>query len=479
MTNIRIYQTHIEVYPYSLGDSERLEKSLSKYDPIYHKWDPISYYVLGNTLYLPRGISLNLLQRVFNATPILDPKADEYETITKGEIKVSPKSSMQEDAIKFLTAKGRFSDYRGKNQFVLNLDTGDGKTVAAITAILALGYRAMIIVHQIKIKQQWLDTFKDKTDVNKRQIMDIDGRAKLKALLTGKEKERDIYIVNHQTLSSYARENGWNEIRELFKKLKIGIKVIDEAHLFFENTLKIDFFSNTLLSFYLTATFGRADNKEAPIYKKAFFNAARFGEETFNYDDKRKHIHLIIVYFRSKPLMMKPSVRSKLGFSAYKYIDYEMSEQYGTLDLVLQKMINETSHMEGKTLIVSPKIDSAEYYAKVVRKFTGEDVGTIHSGNSSDVNELNESKRYISSTPKSLGTGVDLKGLRIIINLEPMGKINMDQLRGRLREYAPDKDTYLIYPIDTTLPDVLGMLKRAMPMFREKCKEIVAINLDV
>lgn len=479
MKIIRVYQSHIEVYPYEKGESERLEKSLSKFDRVYHRWDQIGYYIDNYILYLPKGISLNLLQREFNSLPIPVTKADDYEVIKRGEMLIPPKSSMQEDAINFLTADNRFSDYRGKSQFMLNLDTGDGKTVAAISAILKLKYRAMIIVHQDKIKEQWINTIREKTSVKDNKILNIEGSYVIDELFKNKSKRNyDFFIVTHQALNSYAREHGWSEIRKLFQVLKIGIKVIDEAHLFFENILKVDFFSNTLLSFYLTATFGRADGIESGIYRRAFLSAVRFGEETFNYDDKRKHINLIITYFRSHPEKGYINVRTKMGFSAYKYIDYEIHEQYDSLVCVLKKIITDTSHMEGKTLIISPKIDSAEFFANVIKKHISEDVGTIHSGNTEETNKINETKKYISSTPKSLGTGVDLKGLRTIINLEPMGKISMDQLRGRLREYSNDKETYLFYPIDTSIPDVVSMLKRSMPMFKEKCKSIVALNID-
>ena len=475
--SIRVYQTHIEVYPYSNGDSERLEKSLSKFDKVKHKWIPVAYTVSDNTLYLPKGISLSLLQREFNSLPISIPKPDEYEPIEKGEILVKPKSVMQSDAIDFLTSEGQFESYRGKSQFMLNLDTGDGKTVAAITAILKLRCRAMIIVERNKIKEQWLETLSKKTTVSKRQVLDIRGREMIDDILSGKERPRDFYIVNHQTLSSYARLNGWESVRDIFKYLKIGVKVIDEAHLFFNSTVKIDFFSNTLFTFYLTATFGRSDINEVKIYNKVFYSAARFGEETFGYSEKRKHIHLILAYFRSCPKAITPILRTKMGFSAYKYIDYELEDEYHSLESSLVKIIKETSHIEGKTLIISPKIESAEYFAKLIRKQTGEDVGTVHSHNTHTENAINIEKRYISSTPKSLGTGADITGLRILINLEPMSSISMDQLRGRLREYSKDKDTYLIYPVDTSIPEAMNLVRRTMPMFRRKCKKITAITI--
>ena len=149
---IRVYQTHIEVSPYHLGDNRGFEKSMSKFDKLYHTWVPMTFYCLDDVLYLPRGISLKTLVRNFNETPVSVPITVSYKEIDKWKMLVEPISSMQKDAIDFLSCKNTFIGNNGKSQFMLNLDTGDGKTVAAITAAINLSYRTIIIVHQKKKK---------------------------------------------------------------------------------------------------------------------------------------------------------------------------------------------------------------------------------------------------------------------------------------------------------------------------------------
>ena len=85
----------------------------------------------------------------------------------------------------------------------------------------------------------------------------------------------------------------------------------------------------------------------------------------------------------------------------------------------------------------------------------------------------------ISSTIKSIGEGDDIKGLRVLINLEPIGsKLLADQLRGRLREYSKDEDTYMFYPVDTSIKECTDFLKRVMPVMKRKCKEIIITHLN-
>ena len=244
----------------------------------------------------------------------------------------------------------------------------------------------------------------------------------------------------------------------------------------------IDSFSNCYKSFYLTATFGRSDQQEAAIYKKAFSSLLRFGEaEASILEEKRRHVQFVVCYFRSVPEYgFIPNINTNYGMSSYKYIDYEFSEKSGReLERVVLKIIESTKDMEGKTLILSPKTETVEFIADLVEKYTDEKVGCVYSKNTHEENE--KSKRdfkYISSTSKSVGEGADIKGLRILINLEPVsGRILADQMEGRLREYAPDKDTFLFYPVDMIIPECMNALGRIMPVMKKKCKEITMLKM--
>ena len=479
MATVRVFHTHIEVYPYELGDCPEIEYMMSKYDAVTHQRIPVGLYIKSDILYLPRGFNTMLLEKYFKTEITLVRKCDDYCKISKGVPLYKPKSKIQEQAINFLTSSEEYAYTARYSQLGLNIDTGDGKTYAAITAILKLKIRAIIITHRESLKTQWIKSFKEMTTLPDDRICNISGVEVMSKIMNGKVNA-DIYCVNHQTITTYASNNGWDSIRDFFKKIKVGIKVIDESHKFFESTLMIDNFSNIYKSFYLTATFTRSDVSEASIFKKSFSSLVRFGEETQNNEEKRKHITFILVYFKSKPEYgIAPNVKTNYGFSSYKYIDYELGEENKTLIKVLHRIIDETSHLEGKTMILSPKKDSVDYIAKDVSEYTGEEVGTIYSKNSISTNNENKNnKRYLSSTIKSSGEGTDIKGLRVLINLEPVASKGLaDQVRGRLREYDDEKDTFLFYPVDLTVEETCTMVKRILPVMRKKCKEIKILNL--
>ncbi len=478
---IIVYNTHIEIYPYHLGDSYKLEKMLSKFDYVTHKWIPVAYYIEDNTLYIPRGVPTTMLYNIFNINPELSSLSNKYKQFDVGEPLYDAKSDIQKEAIDFLLGNDKFAYTKKRRQISLNLDTGDGKTYAALYAVCKLKVKTLVITHQDSIKKQWLESLENMTSIEMDRVCDISSVGMDYLMENDVSDDYDIYLVNHQTITAFANRNSWKDIKKFFEKYYIGIKITDEAHLFFENSLMIDYFSNVYKNIYLTATFQRSDKKENTIYNMSYTNVARYGEQTFDYESKRKHIVMVIVYFKSIPEIGQiVNVRTRRGFSVYRYIDYELNEENNTLMKVLFKLLKETERLEGKRLILVPKKSVIDLVYELVQdRYPDKTIGKIYSDNTEEENRLSKEKDIIIATAKSSGTGLDIKGLRILYDLEPIGSQGYaDQVRGRLREYSPDKDTFFFYPVDTTIPDSLNMLQHILPVFKRKCKEIITMKVD-
>ena len=479
MSEIRVFNSHIEVFPYKKGDAPNIEKMLSKYDTVSHKYVEIGFYIEDRILYLPRGVNLTLLKDTFNSIPTMVNIYDNFERTEGGEMKYPPRDRIQEESIDFLTSKGKFANGSRYTQYGFNIDTGVGKTFCMTSAMLQLRMKSIIITHKQKLKEQWMETILTMSNVSENRICDISGSEIMEAIMNGKI-EADYYYVNHQTLNSYARIHGWHGLHEFFNKIKVGVKIVDEAHKFFENSLMIDNFTNTYKSFYLTATFTRSDPKEVRIFKIAYSNLYRYGEETFNYEEMRKHIVFVVIYFRSHPEYDENTrLSTGYGFSSYKYIDYELGESNNTLIKVIRNVIRQTENLNGKTLIISPKTESVDIIADRLIGHTDKSIGTVHSKNSTEKNHRGFNSDIISSTLKSIGEGDDIKGLRVLINTEPIGsKLLADQLRGRLREYSKEDDTFFFHLVDTSVRESYEFLGRILPVMKRKCKEIIYMKME-
>ena len=62
--HIRIFHTHIEISPYQLGECETIEKQMSIWVEAEFRYEPMAYFVYNDTLYLPRGFNINILERL-------------------------------------------------------------------------------------------------------------------------------------------------------------------------------------------------------------------------------------------------------------------------------------------------------------------------------------------------------------------------------------------------------------------------------
>lgn len=480
LRQINAYNTHIEIYPYEAGENKMIENFYSVFDPIFYKMNPIAYYIENNTLYLPRGTNLNLLEKQFNNSYSVIQKSDPVDKI-KIKAKIEPKSRIQEEAVNFLCSDGRFSVGSGFSQFSLNLEPGDGKTIATILALCKkYKCKTIVILHQTKLKNQWKNEFLKASDISEDRICDLVGSNSMFAVCEGLI-DADIYLVNHQTIHQFGTKFGWDNVKRFFKTIKVGLKIYDEAHKYFSNILMIDFFSNTKHTFYLTATFTRTQTKEKQIFKRAFANTYRFGEETSNYEEKRKHTIYYYVTYNSYPdPMIIPPMYNMYTISSFKFIDYALlQDENNTMLKALGIIMDVVKPLRGKVLITSPKIESTEIIAKYIRKnYPDKLVSVINSTKTAEENANAVHADVISSTVKSLGTGIDIRGLRVLINFEPFtSDSNMTQLKGRLREFSPNDDTYMFDMIDIGFSDIEKMGEKRKAVMKRHAKEIKVVKL--
>lgn len=482
---IRVCHTHIEISPYTKGENERIERMLSVWLDAEFRFDPMGYFIDNDTLYVPRGFNIPILKKEFRSTAFITREHYPYETVKGVRMTTLPRDRIQEESIDFLTGEGKFKNSRAYSQQALILDTGDGKTYSTINSIVQLKMRAIIITHQDKIKQQWMNSYLGMTDVSESQLVNISGSDIIEKIMDD-DIDGDYFFVNHQTLKSYSKSHGYNGISDLFKKIRVGIKVYDEAHLSFKNILMIDAFTNVKKTFYITANFDRSDSKEDVLFKKCFSSVYKFGEATKNYEEKRKHIIYVPVVYRSNPSQLQlQSAMNMYGFSVINFSRYSLYEDNDRTTIRhFFKIFDKANTFDGKILITVPKISDTTFIQSLIEREypnLGKTIATINSKNSAENNKAARGADIICSTIKSCGTGVDIKGLRCVINLEPFSSnITANQLSGRLREYAKDKDTYFFDLIDIAFPTCMRQYKNKISKksyLRKKCKAIMIMNL--
>lgn len=477
MHKITVKHTSIHISNYNIGDCEALEKKLSVWDPLYYKFVPTAFMYNKETkeLRIPRGIDINYVEKLFNTTAYIDYTPDEYDTMSI-KVKTLPRDDIQRKSISFLIGEGDFKYTSKYSQLLLNLPTGTGKTYVASTSLQFIGMKAIIITPTDKIKKQWYDTFMAMTDVTEHHICDISGSNVIKKILKTKNNKFKIYLVNHGTIASYGKSNGWGAVHELFKHIRVGVKIYDEAHLNFANTIKIDLNTNTKKTFYLTATFERSDYKENYLFSTCFKSAVKYGYETR--DEIRKHIMYLSIMYNSKPdLGVQGYMTTRMGFNKNRYADYQETcpEFYDALKYAIDFFKTK----EGKILILSTTISQVDKIHEFIRNnIPDKTVSAFHSKISDDDKIKAMDADIICSTPKSAGTGTDIRGLRTAIMCEAYSSaVQADQVPGRLREYSDHENTFYVELVDMGFQKVYKMYRTRLPVFKKKCLKLLNIDL--
>lgn len=480
--NLDVYNTHMELYPYTKDDLPVIEKMYTATDKFTGTDYPCGYMIDDGKLYLPRGTQISKIERICDIKANYINESDPIEKMERQHYSIyEPRNDLQRESIKFL--KGP------EHQLGLNLKTGYGKTYCVAYASTELSERTIIITPNEALKQQWISTYVKMFDYRPKQLINIAGSNVMDAIMEDSVEYADVYFVNHQTLRSYMSANNGYMLHKFFKKIGVGIKVYDESHMEFGNILLLDFYSNTNRTWYLTATFDRSDKTESACFKRAFNSVVEYGYmESTRLSEKHVIYHVVNINSRISP-KDRAAVMGYPGFTGASYGRYAFLKDpnhtaYNTILRILKILEN----VEGKILIFVPLIEAVDdTVMKLKKDCLDKSVAAYHSKISKDEKESAEKKDIIVSTIKSLGTGKDIKGLRAVINLEPIAsKVIAEQMFGRIRPYmGTDKDgnevtkeTYFFDVVDVCISPNNYWWRARFKKFESLAKQVVYLSMD-
>ena len=490
MEKIIVKNTCIIVNDYSFGDCPKLERFFAIYEPVTHsyRYTGIYYDMNNKRLYLPRGMDIWYLENLLDAKAVVEVnKYNEYDTYRDIKINTLPRDDDQVEALKFATGKGVYGETIRKSQLSINLNTGKGKTYVAIGTISVFGIKTIIINKSTEILNQWKRSILKFTNITEKEIYSIDGSGSIYRLKTKSEQEIKsikIFLVTHATIASYCNTNGWESLNDLFKYLRIGIKIYDEAHLNFDNMCMIDFFTNVYKTYYLTATPARSNTDENKIYQTSFKNVLAI--DLFH-QDTDPHTHYIAMRYYSRPEPQIVSMcRNKYGLDRNKYMNYIVTnDRFKIMSTVVLDFIfrNIMKNVEDKLLIyIGTNQAISIFYNWLIDTFpfTKGNIGIYTSMVSSEDKEYARSRKIILTTTKSAGEAVDIQGLKCTLVLaEPFkSEVLAKQTLGRTRA----NNTYYIEVVDRSFNSCnkFFLYKRSIfNTYAKDCKMVDFSDVDL
>lgn len=462
---IEIYPTRIKVSNYELGNASNIEKYLSVWDKIYHKYSfkAFKYDKDKKEIYFPVAINMrNMIKALTNHGDIKITDLRDTTLFTKTykpefEFKFKPRDTLQKESINFL--KQEMIDNNSQQRF-LSLNTGEGKTFCSLRAMYELGHKPLIIVSNNKLKEQWIDRIKEYTTCDEDNIFIIQGKSKINKLNKMSKEDIDKYdyfIAMHQTLKSV-------DIKDLANKTNISIKLFDEAHLDMKSLVNIDL-SLDLPSFYLSATPSRSDQSENIVFSNIFMNTPKFSSKGFNNSTlvKNKNIvpekyhNVVMLRLNTKPSeidkanFMKAS--NKKGIDVNHYFNYILendSKKKYYYDRIFEVISNVIMSKEVKKTMVMFKRTAMidEFYDYLIDKGGHEmieflDCIRYYNGSPKEEKDKLDKSNLILTTDISMGVGIDINGLEAIINTVPLSsESKVTQIMGRLRYIENKKVVY-------------------------------------
>ena len=268
---ITVKHSSIVVDEYEAGMSPILERTFTIYDPLTHQGyiKGIDYNEETKRLIVPRGIDIGWLEYQLQCKAYTDTHCDPYLTFPEMiMVKYPPKNERQQETLQFMVGADPYRHNAYKSQLCVNNNTGEGKTWACITAACCLNMRAIVITAQINWLEQWKNRILEYTDLYNRDILMLTSSASINRILReGVPANCRFILASHSTIANYGKQCGWEAVGELFKIMQVGLKFYDEAHLYFDNMCKIDFYTNTFRTYYVSATLARSNKDEDIIFK--------------------------------------------------------------------------------------------------------------------------------------------------------------------------------------------------------------------
>ena len=396
-----------------------------------------------------------------------EPESCDFKIVTNK----TPRE-MQSDIINYLAAEG--------NKKVIELQAGGGKTLCTLFAVNEIKQRTVLCIKPMYI-QRWMDDLAGKDGIFKlksHELCKVQGSAGLASIIRMGLDNTLTYkfiIISNKTLHLYFKEyiNGVNMEKyhnvkpfELFKVLKAGLRIIDEAHQDFHQCFKTDLFTHIPKTIELSATLVPTDPFKKKMYEIIYPTELRFGGGVY-----KKYVNAISVPYRLDKSNTRLITTTQRGMTSYNQGAYEesimrdkkrLSNYLDMVENLTKTYWGECRVSDYKLLIFANRVDMCRliverlkqrYPNLKITKYTEEEKYEILPG-----------MDIIVSTPTSAGTAVDIPRLQVCINTVALGDKQANlQMIGRLRELRDSdvKPTFVyLYNVDVSKHVQYHVMKR-------------------
>ncbi len=371
----------------------------------------------------------------------------------------------------------------GSNAKIIELHTGAGKGIIAMSILEKLKSRTVILVIN-RYMNKWKDELIEKTNLESSDIRMIIGSKTVEKLIHDGTKNRiteSVIIVAMRTMANYVKAFETGELnkdfvkpRDFMKHIGAGVLVNDETHQEFCSLFKLVSYFDSKLFLCMSATLR---NKQANINKLYYMllpNDARIR----NIIDYVPFNIVKNIGYRFKDMS---GIKSD-GAKGYSHILYEQTiiKNRTILDNYLGMILSlvRDEHMPriedgDKCLIFCSTVVMCTVMTRVLTNTYPE--LTIGRYVEDDEEDNLLTSDICVSTVLSSGTAYDIPGLRTVIQTISLDSVAGNlQAFGRLRDLSKaDKDTVFIFSHCTDIPKHRKYNTNRIGLFRPRSKKFI------
>lgn len=424
--------------------------------------------------------------------------------ITNGLVESSTRSIPVSEAVDFkIYPEWTLRDYQEPIVEYLNkphpiskfvdLQTGKGKGIVAMMSIAAFGKRTAIIIKPTYI-EKWVAELQKTYDMVAEDIVVIQGSAALMALLqlaVSNQLIAKIIVISNRTFQNWItayEEHGDNTLNmgyaclpyQYAEVLKVGMRLIDEAHQDWHLTFKLDLYTHVEKSISLSATLINNDPFLSKTYDIAYPKKDRFAGLALD-----RYIDSYAVHYRfDKPDKIRTTEYGRTTYSHQafeksilkypkilegylKLIDYIVDIGFMAHTRKLKKLLIFAASIELCTVIT--EYLKTKYPQYDVRRYVADD----------EYDDLMDSEICV-STLGSSGTALDIPNLTNVILTPAISSVQSNiQSLGRLRKLPDDAKVEFHYFVCNDIQKHLDYDRDKKTMLEKRAKTFSRIHSGI
>ncbi|GIU68991.1 MAG: hypothetical protein KatS3mg002_0227 [Candidatus Woesearchaeota archaeon] len=396
------------------------------------------FYVYNeNSIIIPRNYPI---KDYYKNIEIIDLNSEGKDINIKGNITL--RNDLQE----------RAKEHILKNPYsLLQLEPGTGKTVITISAICELKKKTLVLVHRDSLVEQWIERFKQFTDIADDRITKLNSNTYIQDLL-----HKDIVIVTAQTFISILKRDK-NKFLKTLKQAEFGIFVADEVH----TTLGAKTFSLCSICIPvkrvigLSATPYRIDGNSDII----LYHAGKLFKDTDSAGTVPAKVTFILFNANFSQNILKYISWGGV-FRKERYLNkLKDSEQFMKISKYL---LDYNLKNKRKVLFIGERINKL---LRIMFNSVNCKKSLFIAGIGMDA--LHPDVDCVFSTPQKMRDGVDAPWLDCIIMTSPIG--NIPQMVGRVtRSYSNKSQTLIFDMVDLSINEIYKSAWHRYKYYKEK-----------